>query len=49
MHPPRAPARSKLLVHLPRKVDADRGRARWDGAKRVLTVTARIAPDDAFA
>ena len=36
---------SKLLLHLPRTVDADHGRARWDAAKRVLAVSAPIVPE----
>lgn len=40
------PPRSKLLLHLPRKVDAAKGRARWDASKKELSVTAPIVPDD---
>ncbi|GBF98514.1 hypothetical protein Rsub_11505 [Raphidocelis subcapitata] len=38
--------RYKLLLHLPRKVDADHGRARWDAARRELAVSAPIVADE---
>ncbi|KAF8060002.1 Pih1d3 [Scenedesmus sp. PABB004] len=39
------PTRRKLFLHLPHKVDAERGRAVWDGKKRSLSVTLRIQDD----
>ncbi|KAI8476102.1 MAG: hypothetical protein J3K34DRAFT_513950 [Monoraphidium minutum] len=41
-------ARYKLLLHLPRKVDAGRGCARWDAAKRELSVSAPIVQEEPF-
>lgn len=48
--PARAAVRgcSKLRVHLPHKVDADHGRARWDAAKKTLAVTLPILREDPF-
>ena len=40
------PLRSKLLVPLPRTVDADKGRARWDAARKELSVVLPVARDE---
>jgi hypothetical protein len=40
--------RSKLALPLPHKVDGERGKAHWDKAKKVLSVTLRIIRDDPF-
>eukprot|EP00878_Enallax_costatus_P044787 GHUV01053533.1.p2 GENE.GHUV01053533.1~~GHUV01053533.1.p2 ORF type:complete len:138 (+),score=47.99 GHUV01053533.1:216-629(+) len=39
-------ARYKLFVHLPHKVNSDRGKAKWDSKKKVLAVTLPIVQDD---
>lgn len=38
----------KLSIHLPHKVDGERGKAMWDAAKKVLLVTLRILREDPF-
>ncbi|KAG2490866.1 hypothetical protein HYH03_010784 [Edaphochlamys debaryana] len=40
--------RYKLSIHLPHKVDGERGKAKWDSAKKVLAITLRIIRDDPF-
>ena len=36
----------RLAVYLPHKVDAERGKAKWDAAKKTLSVTLPIIRDD---
>ncbi|KXZ54824.1 hypothetical protein GPECTOR_4g895 [Gonium pectorale] len=38
----------KLSIHLPHKVDGERGKAKWDPAKKTLSVTLRIIRDEPF-
>ncbi|PNH07605.1 hypothetical protein TSOC_005946 [Tetrabaena socialis] len=40
--------RYKLSIHLPHKVDGERGKAKWDAGKKVLSVTLRILREDPF-
>ncbi len=40
--------RSKLSIYLPHKVDEDKGKAKWDGGKKVLLVTLPIVREDPF-
>lgn len=39
---------SKLSMYLPHKVDEDKGKAKWDKDKKVLSVTLPIIRDDEF-
>ncbi|GIL55027.1 hypothetical protein Vafri_10693 [Volvox africanus] len=36
----------KLSIHLPHKVDGERGKAKWDASKKVLSVTLRIVREE---
>ncbi|GLC41616.1 hypothetical protein PLESTB_000696100 [Pleodorina starrii] len=38
----------KLSIHLPHKVDGERGKAKWDASKKVLSITLRIVREDPF-
>lgn len=39
---------SKLSIHLPHKVDGERGKAKWDSTKKVLSITLRIIREEPF-
>ncbi|PNW80932.1 hypothetical protein CHLRE_07g335800v5 [Chlamydomonas reinhardtii] len=38
----------KLSIHLPHKVDGERGKAKWDSTKKVLSITLRIIREEPF-